>query len=69
MLLKQQHQQFVAPVTSAKRGWLGFIGLCLGSSINPNPALINMSDCPDSLDSSANRIATRYLDFGLEGHR
>jgi len=70
MLLKQQHQEFVAQVTSAKRGWSGAIGLPLGSCINPSSLLVNMSNSSDSLDSSANSIATRYLDFGLvEGHQ
>ncbi|KAF0247207.1 MAG: hypothetical protein FD167_3395 [bacterium] len=66
MLLKNQYQKFVAPVTSTKRGWFGSIGLSLGSCINPNSRLIGMSASPDR---STNMIAARYLDFGQEGHR
>ncbi len=66
MLLKNQYQKFVAPVASAKRGWVGSIGLSLGSCINLNLRLIGMSASPNR---STNTIATRYLDFGQEGHQ
>ncbi|MBI4854707.1 MAG: hypothetical protein HY819_23150 [Acidobacteria bacterium] len=61
MLLKGQHQKFVAPQTIAKRGWSGAIGWSLGSCTNPNSLLIGMSFSPSL---SPNDVATRYLDFG-----
>lgn len=66
-MLLNQHQQSMANVASANRGWTGAIGVILGSCFNLKSLPIAVLVSPDR---SINNIMAKYLDSRLtEGQK